>query len=271
MNYLVVVPVILAMIALRIFMRINTLGWMFIWWIALFIGLSYGIEPPLPSSIVLMFMGIITIVLLAYLSANSHELQNAKRNIVGFMVEQRFNVPLMLVAAALPVLVMVKVYRDANKPVQPPLSARTIHPPPPREVTFQGKQINLVTADNPFRRLETTNPDSFRLHVENGRRVYFENCVFCHGDDMKGRGIFAHGFDPIPASFDASTISVLQESYLFWRIAKGGPDLPAESTPWSSAMPAWEKFLTEDEIWDVILFLYDYTNLRPRAREEVAK
>jgi len=35
-------------------------------------------------------------------------------------------------------------------------------------------------------------------------------------------------------------------------------------------MPSWEKFLKEDEIWDVILFLYDHTGLRPRAREEVA-
>ncbi|NNF02932.1 MAG: cytochrome c, partial [Rhodothermales bacterium] len=92
----------------------------------------------------------------------------------------------------------------------------------------------------------------------------------CHGDDMAGDGIFAHGLDPIPANFkDATTIAMLQEGYLFWRIAKGGPGLPPESTPWLSAMPAWELFLTEEEIWDVILFLYDYTGHRPRAREEV--
>jgi len=60
---------------------------------------------------------------------------------------------------------------------------------------------------------------------------------------------------------------MLQETYLFWRIAKGAPDLPQESTPWSSAMPAWENFLSEEEIWDVILFLYDYTGQRPRALE----
>ena len=27
------------------------------------------------------------------------------------------------------------------------------------------------------------------------------------------------------------------------------------------------QFLTEDEMWDVILFLYDFTGQRPRARE----
>ena len=30
-------------------------------------------------------------------------------------------------------------------------------------------------------------------------------------------------------------------------------------------MPAWEKFLKEDEIWDVLLFIYDFTGERPRA------
>jgi len=34
-------------------------------------------------------------------------------------------------------------------------------------------------------------------------------------------------------------------------------------------MPAWEKFLTEDEIWDVIVFVYDQTGSRPRAEGEV--
>jgi hypothetical protein len=35
-------------------------------------------------------------------------------------------------------------------------------------------------------------------------------------------------------------------------------------------MPAWENFLTEDEIWEAILFLYDFNGQRPRAREEAA-
>jgi hypothetical protein len=33
-------------------------------------------------------------------------------------------------------------------------------------------------------------------------------------------------------------------------------------------MPAWEKFLKEEEMWDAILFLYDFTELKPRAKEE---
>jgi hypothetical protein len=34
-------------------------------------------------------------------------------------------------------------------------------------------------------------------------------------------------------------------------------------------MPAWEEFLTEDEIWAVIIFLYDQADKTPRTWEEV--
>jgi hypothetical protein len=34
-------------------------------------------------------------------------------------------------------------------------------------------------------------------------------------------------------------------------------------------MPAWETMLTEEERGAVVLFLYEFSNQRPRAREEV--
>jgi mono/diheme cytochrome c family protein len=58
---------------------------------------------------------------------------------------------------------------------------------------------------------------------------------------------------------------------VFWRIAKGGPGLPPEGTPWNSAMPAWEDLLTEEEIWAVIVFLYEQTRNTPRTWEETGE
>ena len=157
-----------------------------------------------------------------------------------------------------------------NVPLEPPLFPRTVHPASPSEITVHDKAIDLERGENPFRQLEGSDPGAFRRHVENGRQVYYRNCVFCHGDDMTGNGMFAHGLDPIPTNFaDQGTIPILRETFLFWRIAKGGPGLPEEGSPWDTAMPAWERFLEEEEIWDVILFLYDFTGQRPRAREEV--
>jgi mono/diheme cytochrome c family protein len=156
-----------------------------------------------------------------------------------------------------------------NVPIEAPFFARTVHPASPPEISIENKRIAIETGDSPFRELETSNPQEFRTHVENGRRVYYQNCVFCHGDNLAGNGMFVHGLDPIPTNFaDGDTIANLRETFMFWRAAKGGPGLPEEGGPWNSAMPAWEKILKEDEIWDAILFLYDFTGERPRAREE---
>ena len=57
---------------------------------------------------------------------------------------------------------------------------------------------------------------------------------------------------------------------MFWRIAKGGPGLPKEGAPWNSAMPVWEDMLTAEEIWAVIIFLYEQTGFSPRTWEEAA-
>ena len=45
---------------------------------------------------------------------------------------------------------------------------------------------------------------------------------------------------------------MLQESYLFWRIKKGGVGLPIEGMPWKSAMPRWEVELPDEWIWKII-------------------
>lgn len=273
MDLFVFLAILAGLVGLRVLdarvVRVNPLAWVTAWWVAVYLFLNYGVVPPLPSSLVGMFMGIVTISLLLYLTAYTERMEAARRVIVRFMVEDRFRIPLVLVIALIPALVAWQVYLDATAEPQPPLTSRTIHPPPPTQITFEGETMNLVSATNPYREFEESEPDSFARHVANGRRVYFENCVYCHGDDMRGEGEFAHALDPLPANFqDAGTIAQLQESYLFWRIAKGAPGLPAEATPWKSAMPAWEGILSEREIWDVILFLYEYTGHEPRAEGE---
>ena len=263
---IVAVLVVVQQVSAR-WIALNRLAWMALWWLAIYAGLSFGINPPLPGSIIVLFMAIVTLALLAYLSADSGELASAVRTITEFMVQRRYRLALLVVVITIPMLAALKVYMNVSSLPQPPSSGRTIHPPPPASINFKGTSIALATAVNPYRELEHTDEAAFKQHVANGRRVYFENCFYCHGDNMQGAGMFAHGYDPIPANFnDPTTIAMLQESYLFWRIAKGAPGLPSESTPWSSAMPAWENFLTEEEIWDVIIFLYEFTGYEPRAQ-----
>lgn len=267
MNPWVLAAVLAALLLLR-FLKPNVLVWMAAWWAAGFALLKAGVRPPMPSSIIGMYLAILTAALLLYLTADSGRMAEAALAGRRFLTERRFAPWLYGLLALIPLLAGAQAWREASREVEPPASGRTIHPAPPSSIAFKGKTIDLVRGNNPYRDLEGKDPKAFEAHVANGRKVYYRNCVFCHGDNMEGDGLFAHGFDPLPANFqDPGTIAMLQESYLFWRIAKGGPGLPEESTPWSSAMPAWEKYLGEEDIWDVILFLYEFTGQKPRAAE----
>ncbi|MDP6954218.1 MAG: cytochrome c, partial [Alphaproteobacteria bacterium] len=136
-----------------------------------------------------------------------------------------------------------------------PLELRSIHPAPPAAVTLFGKRYDLLSLENPYRKLEKEDPNAFAEAVAEGAEVYIRNCHFCHGDKLDGNGPYAAGLNPVPINFqDIGTIAQLQESFLFWRIATGGPGLPKEATPWASSMPVWQDFLDEDEIWQVILY-----------------
>ena len=267
MNLLVVLAVLAVAVLLRL-RRVGLLVWAGAWWVGIYVLLRFGFTAPIPSSVVSLYMGIVTLAILAYVSSSYERRDEISRPLVRFITDKRYTVALALTALAIPALAAANVYMQMSVPLEPPLFSRTVHPASPPDITVHEKKINLDTEENPFLRLESSNPAEYRRHVENGRRVYYQNCVFCHGDNLAGNGMFVHGLDPIPTNFtDPATIAGLRDTFLLWRIAKGGPGMPEEGGPWDSAMPAWEKFLKEEEMWEAILFLYDFTNQRPRARE----
>jgi mono/diheme cytochrome c family protein len=171
-----------------------------------------------------------------------------------------------VVFVVLPLAVGAYTYFNVLPSYQAPVELRSIHPAPPSTVKAFGKRYDLLTLENPFRKYEKEDPEKFRELVTEGGNVYIANCQYCHGDKLDGKGPYAQGLNPVPLNFqDIGTIAQLQESFLFWRIATGGPGLPKEATPWLSSMPVWQDFLTEDEIWKVILYLYEYTGHQPRS------
>jgi mono/diheme cytochrome c family protein len=269
MNLWVVLAVALVFGVLR-FRRTGLLLWAFVWWAGLYVIFRFGFATPVPASVVSLYMGIVTIAILSYVSSSQERREEVSRPLIRLMTEKRYTPVLVATVVAIPALAAANVYVKMSVPLEPPFFPRTIHPASPAEITVHNSAINLDAGENPFLPLQTSNPEEFRKHVENGRRIYYRNCVFCHGDNMTGNGMFVHGLDPIPTNFaDQGAIAMLRDSFLFWRIAKGGPGLPEEAAPWDTAMPAWEKFLKEEEIWEVVLFLYDFTGQKPRAKEEV--
>jgi hypothetical protein len=270
MNIFIVLAVVVALVVLR-FLRANLLTWAIACWVGIYVVLRFGFTAPIPSSVVSLYMAIVSLATLAYMSSSQERRDEVSRPLVRLMTEKRYTALLVATIIAIPALAAANVYVQMSVPLQPPLFSRTVHPASPSEITVHDKKIDL-DGQNPFRHLETSSPEEFRKHVEHGREVYYRNCVFCHGDNLSANGMFVHGLDPIPPNFnDAGSIAMLRETFLFWRISKGGPGLPEEGGPWDTAMPAWEKFLKEDDIWDAVLFLYDFTGRRPRAKEEAVK
>ncbi len=226
--------------------------------------LRFGIRPPAPWSVLTIYMMIVFLAVLVYVSSDADSWRSFVRPMWSTLVDPDKRVVRLGLLVVLPLLLGYYAYSQAAAKPQAPAELRAVHPAPPGSIQFRGKEINISGFDNPLRKNQAT----FKEHAAKGGEIYIRNCMYCHGDNLDGKGHFAKGFDPPPANFqDPGTIAMLQEAYLFWRIAKGGPGLPKESTPWNSVMPAWGDRLSEEQIWQVIMYLYDATGQQPRRWE----
>ena len=133
--------------------------------------MRFGFTAPIPASVVTMYMGIVTLAILAYVSSSEDRRQEAAGTLVRFMTERRFTPLLAATVVAIPALAAGNVYMKMNVPLEPPLFSRTVHPASPSEITVHDKKIDLDAGANPFLALERSNPTEFRQHVENGRKV----------------------------------------------------------------------------------------------------
>ncbi len=219
---------------------------------------------PVPGSVVFQYMLTVLAGVLLWVSSDEERWTEFREPIRRTMVDPERKWTLRAFLVAIPLLVAWVTWAQVRPSLAAPPSFRAVHPAPPGQISFRGQPLTITGLENPLR-----HEGSIEEHYERGKEIYDRNCLACHGDALDGDGHYAHGFNPAPLSFqDAGTIAQLTESYVFWRIAKGGPGLPSEGTPWNSAMPAWEDFLDEEEIWSVIVFLYEQTGWSPRTWEE---
>ena len=248
---------------------------LFVWSLG-FYFYKFVLYPPIPWTLFITYMVMWSIGTFLYVSQDPETFREFRKPIVKTIVgEYKFAQIIMLIA--MPILVGFATYNSIYPSYQEPVELRTVHPAPPATTKVHGKTYPLESTNNPFRIDEQDNyKDSFPFldadkqeymkYVTEGGTIFFQNCHYCHGDQLNGLGMFSHVFNPTPANFiDPGTIAMLQEAFLFWRVSKGGPGLPNESTPWSSAMPPWEEHLNTEEIWKVILFEYWYTGWHPRT------
>lgn len=210
---------------------------------------------PLPSQLIYLYLTLTFsgIMLYSTMSGSSMEafLGPVGRFLRGEGQQGVGKTARLLVLVLVPFLVGWQTYSRFAPSEQPPAESRTIHPAPPGE---------FVGLSNPL-------PNTPENIIE-GQGRFFSLCFPCHGA-FDGNGPASLGFNPPPANFkDPGTIAQLQESFLFWRIKKGGVGLPVEGMPWKSAMPRWEFELSDEEIWKIIMGEYAGAKQKPRTWEE---
>lgn len=238
-----------------------------------YLVLDNAIPPLMPASLMVSYMIIIVLGVVLYFARAEESWTEFKAPILAVLRDDDKWAMRWSLLIVISVLVSVSVYNSVRPSFDPPLELRQVHPSPPSKLNLYGKTFDLTTLENPVRSkmLEQykTDPNAaigaYKSAVGAGSEVYYQNCLYCHGDLLDGEGPYARGLYPLPTSFqDLGTIAQLQESYVFWRITTGGVGLPEGATPWNSVMPAWHEMLSEQEVWEVILFLYDAVGQVPR-------
>ena len=226
--------------------------------VAVFLVLKFGlplITAPLPMSLIWLYLFLTTVGIVVYgtLSAESTEalLGPIFRFLGGEGLNGSAKLARLAVLVLVPLLVGWQTYSELVPSSQPPAENRTIHPAPPGE---------FVGLANPV----PNTPENVMM----GKGLFSAFCSPCHGAKFNGNGPASDGFNPPPANFvDPGTIAQLQESYLFWRIKKGGVGLNVEGHPWKSAMPRWEVELPDEWIWKIIMAEYAGSGQKPRTWE----
>ncbi|MEE9594406.1 MAG: cytochrome c [Candidatus Hydrothermarchaeales archaeon] len=84
-----------------------------------------------------------------------------------------------------------------------------------------------------------------------GESIYASQCALCHGEDGDGKGPAAKGLEPAVADFsNEAWMQRERDVHFFYSIMKGVEQ---------SDMPAFEDRLSEEDVWDVIAYIREFT------------
>src|SRR5262249_18345799 len=111
-NFLVVLPLI-GVFLLLAWQRVGLLVWALAWWGGLFLALRWGFAVPIPFSVFSIYMSIISIAILAYLTSSDERRAQVSRPIVSLIVEPRFRMLLAALVVAIPGAAAANVWLQA--------------------------------------------------------------------------------------------------------------------------------------------------------------
>ena len=87
-------------------------------------------------------------------------------------------------------------------------------------------------------------------NLQEGERVYRQNCAVCHGLSGNGRGPAAGAFNPRPADFTDPEFMSIETPADFFNVINVGVA--------ATVMPAWNGILSGREIWNTVFYLWKF-------------
>ena len=77
-----------------------------------------------------------------------------------------------------------------------------------------------------------------------GKKVYTQYCVICHGNKGKGDGPSVAGLQKHPADHTTAEFQKQSDGAIYWKIANG-----------SNPMPAFKASLKQNQIWQLVNYI----------------
>lgn len=84
-----------------------------------------------------------------------------------------------------------------------------------------------------------------------GKKLYSQICIVCHGEKGKGDGIAGIALSPRPANFSSQKVQIQSDGAIFWKITEGRPP-----------MAGYKSILTEAQRWQLVNYLRTFNNLK---------
>ncbi|MEP7136062.1 MAG: c-type cytochrome [Chloroflexota bacterium] len=107
-----------------------------------------------------------------------------------------------------------------------------------------------------------------KASLAKGQQLYAQNCAACHGENGAGDGVFA---DDLKAAGESSaqTMSGAQDMAMQTPVDFTNPTRMLDASPallqgkilrggMGTGMPMWGSIFTEEQIWDLIAYLYSF-------------
>ena len=105
MKILILLAVVAALGLLRL-LRANLLVWAGAWWVGIYILLRFGFTAPIPSSVITIYMGIVSIAILAYVSSSQERRDEVSGPLIRFMTDKRYTALLGATVVGIPARVV---------------------------------------------------------------------------------------------------------------------------------------------------------------------